>query len=343
MRIVAIVEQTKEDPISHAALTYLPFISESIESWNSQSDIGLFVREIFSGSMTTLWPEGRRQTTRSSNPESDWIVRGQGEALGIMQAFAEASGSENLTLSAEESSAVALSLKYRLAWKALCNAVLSESAFGSLPHILEAEDDLECSIELAKRHFYKQAMQVLRAFLEGQIVDLVLARDNVAFAMWKQGNYRIPNLRGKDGLLKQLQKSGILALPMTDRIDRAYSTLNSSIHGREDMLINSGLFAGNHTGRAFRTDKLDLWSQQLGETVQIGVLLMKEKTKIWLNNLQSQWKMCEVCREQTLEKSILFVFGGEEFARSSCRICKHEQTFSSASRQRVYLITELRT
>ena len=78
--------------------------------------------------------------------------------------------------------AIGGALKYAIAWHQLTGSILSESAFSSLPHILEAGLDLECSIDLAMDHYYKQASQILRGFLEGQVLDLVLAIDEQAFS-----------------------------------------------------------------------------------------------------------------------------------------------------------------
>jgi hypothetical protein len=244
------------------------------------------------------------------------------------------------TTSDPAAAAVGLALKYRLAWQAVCNAVLSESAFVSLPHVLESEEELACSIDLAKNCYYKQAAQVLRAFLEGQVVDLVLACDAAAFIQWKQGTYRVPPLRGRAGILQQLQKAGVLGDALCRRVDTAYENFNSYIHGAERTLINAGLFAGQHTGRVFRPDKLHLWASQLGETVQIGILVMSIKADIWLNELRNKLKICQICNEERLEEIGSFSFGGNAFFTCRCRTCSNEQSFSRASHQRVFVVSE---
>ena len=99
--------------------------------------------------------------------------------------------------------------------------------------------DLECALRLAATYFYKQAAQVLRAFLEGQVFDLKLALDEESFSNRKKGNYRVPNLRGRDGLLSNLERQGSLEPILRSRIDFAYEDLNASVHGAERTLIHS--------------------------------------------------------------------------------------------------------
>ena len=57
----------------------------------------------------------------------------------------------------------------------------AESAFFSLAHILETFSDLECSILLASRLYYKQAIQVLRSYLETSVLQLYFIKDIDAF------------------------------------------------------------------------------------------------------------------------------------------------------------------
>ena len=218
--------------------------------------------------------------------------------------------------------------------------MLSESAFISLPHILEAETDLECSIDLSITHYYKQAVQLSRAFLEGQVVDLDLAFDQEAFARWKKRLDRgVKNLGGENGLLSKLERSGVLDVALSKRIRTVYKELNAAIHGAEPTLINDGLFVGRHTGRAFRPDKLTSWSRQLSEVVDIAIHLMKYKTEIWLRGLRSQSTMCSVCRENSTENIGGFSFGGKEFVKFRCKLCLDETTRDKRSGELVFVVS----
>lgn len=331
MPIVAIFDQTDADPVPLSALAHLPFISEPVHDWNIGSDIALFIRDVFSVPMRSLDESGNYETSRTDQtPER--LERAKTDALAGISKFGS-------SLSPESSTAAALALKYVVAWSALTESVLSESAFSSLPHMLESETDLECSVNLAATHYYKQAAQVLRAFLEGQVVDLALAHDPNAFREWKSGRYHVPSLRGKNGLLRELQSAGVLDNALRGRVDLAYDNLNATVHGAETTLIHSGLFTGEHTGRIFRPEKLDLWSRQVSEVVEISIRMMKAKTRIWLERLRSDPKMCDVCREDTLEEMGSFSFGGAEFLKCRCRLCRSVTSFSKSSGRQVFVVT----
>src|SRR6202022_4303629 len=82
-----------------------------------------------------------------------------------------------------------------IAWNAVESAILSESAFVSIYHILEAGCDLDCSVYLAKTHYYKQAGYCLRAFVENVTLPLYFSQNPKHFAAWKKDEFRIPRLR----------------------------------------------------------------------------------------------------------------------------------------------------
>lgn len=332
MPIVAIFDQTNADPISHEALAHLPFTPELVEAWESDSDIAFFLAELFRVPLKSLDRSGEYKIGDTTKQTPERLARAKTEALASNANF----GSNLLR---DSSSNVGLALKYVAAWSALTEALLSESAFCSLPHLLEAETDLECSVNLAAAHYYKQAAQVLRAFLEGQIIDLALAHDPNAFKDWKQGRYRVPPLRGKNGLLKELRSSGVLDQFLRDRIEPAYDNLNATVHGAEQTLIHSGLFTGEHTGRAFRSEKLTVWSRQISDVVEICIRLMKAKTGIWLERLRDRPTMCNICREEARELTGNFSFGGAEFIKYRCRLCRDETTFSKSTSRQVFVVT----
>jgi hypothetical protein len=342
MPIAAIFLQTEVDSIFPAALTRIPFASESVRSWNHESDIALFIKDICDVPLKGLYPDGSWRTGNSSKRAAESFAEGKEASLTYHENFVKSQTDSNAVahrLSNKSASAVGLALKYLLAWRTLTDTLLSQSAFNSLPHILEADTDLECSLDLAISHYYKQAAQVLRSFLEEQVIDLLLAHNAKAFEDWKHGSFRVPSLRGKNGLLKLLESDRIIVSPLRARVDLAYDQLNSYVHGAETTLIHSGVFKGKHRGRVLDSKKLDIWSKQVTEVVEIGLWLMKEKTHIWSNNLQSQFTMCGICRENTLQEAGGFSFAGTNFLKFRCAACRNEETFSKDPRRRVYVVT----
>ena len=101
-------------------------------------------------------------------------------------------------------------LQFEIAWNGTVSAILSEGAFFSLAHILEADADLRCSLDLAQGAYFRQALQVLRNFLEDLFIQLVFCNRQEDFEKWEAGDYRIPRFRGKKGILKELLADGLL-------------------------------------------------------------------------------------------------------------------------------------
>src|ERR1035437_2871627 len=118
--------------------------------------------------------------------------------------------------------AFGLLAKYYVAWDGMVSGILSESGFFSLGHTLESQEDLNCSIVLASNLYYKQALQSLRNFLEGVVVQLYFCDNQTAFANWKADSFNTPSFRGRNGMLRDLRSRGIL----TDDLTRIASNLD---------------------------------------------------------------------------------------------------------------------
>jgi len=164
--------------------------------------------------------------------------------------------------------------KYYAGWDYIAGDLLAEGAFFSLPHILETYDDLDCSILLASRLYYKQAIQVLRNFLETSILHLYFIRDSAAFDRWKQNEFRTPSVRGKKGMLAQLQAVNWISNELALEASDLYSRLNGAIHGSENRMINRGAFTGDWKGMIFQYDRYEEWCRLFAAVVQVGIQLL---------------------------------------------------------------------
>lgn len=74
--------------------------------------------------------------------------------------------------------------KYAAAFDSVLNAMLSDGAFGSLPHISEVNSDLTCSVMLASNMYYKQALQALRGVLELSVAQVHFVTHPEDFQGW---------------------------------------------------------------------------------------------------------------------------------------------------------------
>lgn len=131
--------------------------------------------------------------------------------------------------------------KHSIAWAGVTEALLSDSQFFSLPHILEVEEELSCSVLLAKNLYYKQALQNLRSLLELNVLHVHFVGDQVAYTDWQDGRYRVPRLRGSGGLLEQLVTRGAISATLSKSIGELYEELNGTIHSAEGKMLHRGL------------------------------------------------------------------------------------------------------
>ena len=192
-----------------------------------------------------------------------------------------AEGLEELVPDFENDKNFGMVAKYHIAWDGAIDEVLSESAFFSLAHILETGSELDCSILLSSNLYYKQALQILRNYIENMVLQLHFCDENDDFTLWKAGKYRVPFLRGKNGLLSALKNKGLISSDLVHDADKLYEELNGSIHGAESRLIHRGIFNGNWTGLLFKYERFEEWCNFFSRTVNFGINLLYLHMKHW--------------------------------------------------------------
>ncbi len=222
-----------------------------------------------------------------------------------------------------------LMAKYAIAWDGMMNAILSESSFFSIEHILESGSEVECSILLASNLYYKQSLQVLRNFLEEVLMELYFCSNRHDFNSWKQRNYKIPSFRGNKGILKHLVVRGILQQELADSASYIYGKLNSSIHGEEDKLINTGVFEGNWTGKQFDYSKFSEWCSYFSRCVDAGIRIARLTTNQWRNEAPIGI-FCDICHTSDYFELIEKLNAGDKtFVTLRCTKCGTTRTYDA--------------
>jgi hypothetical protein len=212
--------------------------------------------------------------------------------------------------------------KYYMCFDGLIDNALSESYFFSIGHVLESQNELDCSITLAQNLYYKQALQVLRNFIELLICQILFCQDSKSFRNWIQGNYRLPRLNGKDGILKTLETSKIITPLLSQRTAKSYRLLNSYIHSSEKNLIHRGSQKGMYKGYIFDYDYFKTWCKSFIDIVENGILLMDahfEQLKLLNNNALT----CDICHSTDAWKlKDQDEFAGIVYNNLECQVCK---------------------
>lgn len=281
----------------------LPFSAEPLASWKGKTDIRRFVDALYARSNFPAFSNSLFK--REKRDVRNWSKRFISNAQTTLPK--SASSVQRLVIpKLLEDANFGKAAKYVIAWKSSVQNLLEESGFYSLAHILEADEEIDCSLLLASHLYYKQAAQVLRNFLEETLLPINFCENVEEFNQWKAHNYRIPPLRGRDGLIKKLVNRGILPETIGQAIADLYGDLNSYIHGSESKLIHKGLFTGSWDGRIFKTDDFNAWCGYLSRSIDVGIRLLRINYVQWENILSRKWAslrsqgkiLCDVCHNE---------------------------------------------
>ncbi|HYT42026.1 MAG TPA: hypothetical protein VEP90_06750, partial [Methylomirabilota bacterium] len=197
--------------------------------------------------------------------------------------------------------------KYVLAWRCSVQNLLEESGFYSLAHILETETEIESSLLLASQFYYKQAVQVLRSFLEELVMPIHFCENEEEFSKWKANNYRTPPLRGRDGVIRRLTAKGTLLTSIATDTANLYSDLNSYVHGSENRLNYKNVHTPSSSALTFKYQDLCTWAEYLSRSVDLGIRLLRINYLQWDAIVSLKWEalrsagrvMCTSCHNET--------------------------------------------
>lgn len=218
-------------------------------------------------------------------------------------------------------------MKYLIAWDNLCSNVLAESAFFSQAHLLEALTDIDASLVMAVRFYYKQSFQILRGFLENAVLPVHFCDQPNEFDEWRSNHYHTPALRGKNGLLNKLVGLGLITSSLSDDISDLYQELNGSIHGGEKYLIHKGLHRNLWSGLLFKERDFLNWCTAVSKAIEVSAKLIQINVKQLINSRSSGDVICATCHNDKDLKLEEFMFGGRNFKQYLCAMCSHQSTF----------------
>jgi len=242
------------------AIDVLPLSPEPIFQWKGKTDVRKFIDHLYADIYP---PYSSYLYKREKKAMWRWSKRFAKEAREIPEDLKEEIKERILAQTATipnflEDAIFGKSAKYVIAWKSCVQTLLEEAGFYSLAHILEANEEIDCSLLLASHLYYKQAIQVLRSFVEETLLPINFCDNVTEFNQWKANSYRTPALRGRDGLVKRMVTKGVLPAAIGTAVSDLYGDLNSYIHGSEDKLIHKGIHLGTKDGLQFKLDDFKL-------------------------------------------------------------------------------------
>lgn len=333
-----LVSRSVNDIISERTLEFLPFKSEPISEWIATTDLAEFLFELFNQPSVIIAPDGSEHKSNYSSHGEHLFEEGARSMTKLADQLANASldvyhqDARKIPKQKHDflnDACFGQAAKALIAWKGVDSAILSESAFVSIHHILEAGSDLDCSVELAKTHYYKQASYCLRAFTENVTLPLYFSHNPHHLALWKSDQFRVPRFRGKDGLLDQLSTQHLLSADLADQIGDIYGQLNASVHSSIEQMIHKGHDTGEWRGLSFKLDEFRAWSSLVSESVEAGIRMMKIQTDVWLKTLREDPDMCSICHSHSNYSVKPKSFAGHSLLEFTCKKCGHKWTRSA--------------
>lgn len=322
------------------ALKHFPLSLESFSRWNNGTDVLQFLYKLYDQSTIMVGPDGKRRRINYRSYGLYIYKRGQEKVKIIIKEMVDKAKSANPAPGAAKQKIVIPSFskdlefgkaaKYMIAWDGVVSALLSESAFFSIAHILEADADINCSFHLLMNLYYKQAMQILRNYLEGLVMTVYFCDNQNAYLAWKADSYQSKlRLRGSGGILEKLFNKKILPRQIVDEISRLYGDMNNYVHGGEKYLINRGIYTGDWMGYVFKVKDFRICCKYISRSIDVGVRVLRINTIQWLNSHRDYKILCDVCHNHKDFKTEEYYFAGEKHIRYHCLRCGNEMTLTA--------------
>ena len=215
--------------------------------------------------------------------------------------------------------------KYYIIYDGIIDQMLSENYFFSISHLLESQNELDCSILLASNLYYKQSLQVLRNFVELLTSQILFCDDSKSFYDWRNGIFRLPRLRGDGGLLKQMENKNLISSNLGRDISKLYEDLNSYAHSTEGRLIHRGAYKGDYIGFIFDYEYYRNWCEMFARVVECGVWLLNAHSE-QISKFIKQGVMCSVCHNNKEFDIKEFEFANQKHLELTCKTCKNKIT-----------------
>ena len=287
----------------------LPLRAEPILLWSTSSDLYSFLCDLYDDDGEIIDESGQRSPVNYRDYGGTLFDRGVSSFQHLaseFQTIADANKAEPnpfgdpIQIGAApnflEDASFGLLAKHSIAWAAAVEALLSDTQFFSLPHTLEAEEELNCSVLLAKNLYYKHALQALRSLLELNVLHVYFVGDVAAYRDWQNSDYRVPHLRGSDGLLRKLRRKGAIDETISNEVDDLYDKLSGTIHNAESTMLHRGLRDGKWAGFQFKKGDFGEWCTYVSRVVKVSIQLLAAILSEIRRQPPVNGVVCYVCR-----------------------------------------------
>lgn len=329
--------------ISEELLEQLPLSAEPLLSWGEDTDLRRFLTDLSNREGSIVMADGHKETVNYADYGDYLYEHGVREFRSWAHRFTQSAEKSVASYKAlvksvrlpdfYEHPSFGTTAKHIVAYDGIVHTALGSGNFFSIAHISESMDDLQCSLMLASKLYYKHALQVLRSFLEDLVLPVYFATNPEAYASWRENNYRSPSLRGPRGILIRLVRDDVLDDKLAGEVSELYGNLNSFTHGSERRLVNKGHYTRNWVGHAFTMDDFLEWCSYITTAVILAAQLLQINLAQWQEFRAQRMILCPICHNDGGFNTEEFTFGEELFTHYRCPSCGDDVTLSPDGRQ----------
>ena len=216
--------------------------------------------------------------------------------------------------------------QYLCAWEGVVSNVLSESAFFSLSHILESQDDLMCSLHLAGNFYIKQALQGVHNFLADVMLPAYFLASEGAYLQWRDDGGKTPFLGRRDVILATLVEQEVIAQDMADEVTALAQAVNDAVHWHEVRTTHAGLAAGDWLGRAHNETSFKRWCELTSDAIDNGIRLMRKHLEQLDDARIEADARCIACLTPRPTMGVVDECGDDPLLHLTCERCSYTWT-----------------
>jgi hypothetical protein len=295
--------------LTSSSLNALPLKPEPIAGWSESTDLHSYLCDLYDDDAEMIDQSGVRTPINHRDYGETLFERGRSSFVtkaSEFQTIAEKNRMEPDPFGTPiqidsppnflEDKSFGLMAKHSIVWAGVTEALLSDSQFFSLPHVLEVEEELNCSVLLAKNLYYKQALQNLRSLLELNVLHVYFVGDPGEYLNWQVGRFRVPSLRRPGGLLDKLESRGAINSSLSKSIGQLYEELNGTIHSAEGKMLHRGLRDRRWAGMQFKSSEFRTWCDYVSRAVTVSTTLLLAMLEEMKRQPAPNGIVCDTCR-----------------------------------------------
>ena len=203
--------------------------------------------------------------------------------------------------------------------------VLEESRFFSLSLLLDSFAELEASLLLASNFYYKQAVYVLRNFIELIVAQFYFSSETSVYDDWRlKSDYKMPTFTGKEGMTAFLKTKGKIDETEKASLDRLFRKLSAYTHSKYEKLLHYNPETKKVIRQGYNERYLMEWADLATECTSLGLVILSKHTKDWESKLEGDSEfLCPECLNNQFDVKVE-EYGHKKLYLSSCKKCGSE-------------------